>query len=73
MYSKDEFTVEWHQAPLTLFHAEDSDEDGFISWEEFEGPKGEYGPRGSKDLFSRLDADDDGRYMYYEREFDVMN
>ena len=58
--SREEFAVEWHKAPASLFAAEDANEDGFVEWEEFEGPKGQHGPKGTQDLFSRLDADRDG-------------
>jgi len=61
--TREEFLVEWHGAPESLFEAEDANEDGVISWEEFEGPKGQYGQKASQDLFSRLDTDDDGKFV----------
>lgn len=71
--SQDEFNVEWHNAPEGLWEQEDANDDGFISYDEFGGPKGEGGaPQGGappqqgggeeeEDIFSVLDQDQDGR------------
>ena len=66
--SSEEFNVEWHSAPEGLWEQEDRDGDGFISYDEFSGPKGQGAPGGDaeggeeeEDIFSVLDQDQDGR------------
>jgi len=66
--SQEEFNVEWHQPPEGLWDQEDRNGDGFISYDEFSGPKGQDGPPPSnepvgedEDIFSVLDQDQDGR------------
>ena len=55
-----------------LFEAEDADDDGYVSWEEFTGPKGAEGPPKKKTkkqdpfdqiaaLFQQMDANGDGK------------
>jgi len=43
--SREEFSVEWHTAPIELFENDDKDGDGFVSFDEFGGPKGQGGRR----------------------------
>jgi Ca2+-binding EF-hand superfamily protein len=72
--SREEFTIEWHTAPIELFENDDQDGDGFVSFDEFGGPKG-LGDAGAQEsqgdagegeeqeqnMFALLDADNDGR------------
>mmetsp|Transcript_11553 Transcript_11553/g.16710 ORF Transcript_11553/g.16710 Transcript_11553/m.16710 type:complete len:422 (-) Transcript_11553:42-1307(-) len=61
--SRKEFDVEWHQHPNSdIFETEDGDNDGFLSWAEFNGPKGTVDPKETlqKNLFLILDTDRDG-------------
>jgi len=71
--SLEEFNVEWHNAPDGLWEQEDQNGDGFISYDEFSGPKGsgppqggngQQGGNGDEDVFSVLDTDQDGVYTF---------
>ena len=69
--SKREWSIDWHSVPdkEQLWTVEDKDADGFVSWDEFGGPKGaspDDALRVSKSLkdedtslFARLDANGD--------------
>lgn len=75
--SREEFSVEWHTAPIELFENDDKDGDGFVSFDEFGGPKGQGGEPagqggeggGEENMFAILDADSDGRIS--SEEFNV--
>ena len=51
--------------PEGLFENQDTDRDGYISWEEFTGPKGDYPPPSTLNAFEIIDTDKSG---YLSRE-----
>jgi hypothetical protein len=58
--TQDEFFVTWHkQGTAEIFKAEDKDEDGYLAWVEFNGPKGQVDPTPSlqRNFFVVLDVD----------------
>lgn len=51
--------------PEGLFENQDTDRNGYISWEEFKGPKGDYPPPSTLNAFEIVDTDKSG---YLSRE-----
>lgn len=51
--------------PPGFWESQDTDGDGYISWDEFTGPKGDEKPLTAIDMFERIDEDNSG---YITRE-----